>query len=504
MASTWAFEAQGPGSIPGGGARFLRLERKGGELSQLDLAIVLAAGEGTRMKSARAKVLHEIAGRSLLGHVLHAISPLQANQIRVVVGAAKDEVIAHLAQIAPKAQTIHQEVRGGTGHATKLALQDFTGTGAVLVCAGDTPLLTAQTLSDLLESHLATGSSATVLTTAMPDPTGYGRVIRDASGNLSQIVEEKDATELQKKTLEINSGVYIFAANDLRQALSKLSSNNAQKEEYLTDVIGILNAESKKVTAFLTEDHSEILGVNDRSQLSTCGFLMNARICEALMKSGVTIIDPMSTWIDVTAEIEVDVCIEPGTAIKGQTKIGKSAQIGPRTTLVDSQIGAEARVFESHCESSKIGFGAQVGPYTHLRSGTSLSDQVRVGSFVEIKNSRVGAGSKVPHLSYVGDATIGTETNIGAATVFVNYDGVDKHETVIGDHVRIGSDSMLVAPVTIGDGAYTAAGSVITEDVPAGALGIGRAKQSNILGWVSKKRKGTKSAEAAAKKEGQK
>ncbi|MEY3345384.1 MAG: hypothetical protein RLZZ581_178 [Actinomycetota bacterium] len=477
---------------------------KGGKLSKLDLAIVLAAGEGTRMKSSRAKVLHEIAGRSLLGHVLHALSPLQANEVRVVVGAAKDEVTNHLAQISPKAKTVFQEVRGGTGHATKLALESFSGAGAVLVCAGDTPLLTGQTLLDLLASHQSSGASATVLTAEMLDPSGYGRIIRDASNNLAQIVEEKDASQQQKQTLEINSGVYVFSAPDLIAALGKLTAHNAQKEEYLTDVIAILKSEGKLVSAFMTSDYTEVFGVNDREQLATCGFLMNARICEALMKSGVTIVDQMSTWIDVTAEIDVDVHIEPGTAIKGNTKIGKSAVVGPRTTLIDCQVGEAAKVFESHCQETVIGSAAQIGPYTHLRSGTVLSDQVRVGSFVEIKNSTIGAGSKLPHLSYVGDATIGSETNIGAATVFVNYDGVDKHKTVIGDHVRIGSDSMLVAPVTIGDGAYTAAGSVITEDVPAGALGIARAKQSNILGWVLSKRKGTKSAEAAAKKEGQK
>jgi bifunctional UDP-N-acetylglucosamine pyrophosphorylase/glucosamine-1-phosphate N-acetyltransferase len=477
---------------------------KGGKLSKLDLAIVLAAGEGTRMKSSRAKVLHEIAGRSLLGHVIHAIKPLAANQIRVVVGAAKQEVIEHLSQICPEAQTVYQEVRGGTGHATKLALKEFAGSGSVLICAGDTPLLTSKTLSELIAKHNQSGASATVLTTEMSDPTGYGRIVRDDQGNLLQIIEEKDATEIEKQTLEINSGVYVFSTPDLVVSLNKLTAHNAQKEEYLTDVIGILKSDKKQVATFKLSDFTEVFGVNDRAQLSTCGFLMNARICEALMTSGVTIVDPMSTWIDITAEIEVDVQIEPGSAIKGGTKIGKSAVIGPRTTLINSEVGAGARVFESHCEGTRIGNSALVGPFTHLRSGTTLSDHVRVGSFVEIKNSAIGHGSKVPHLSYVGDASIGSETNIGAATVFVNYDGVEKHNTVIGDHVRIGSDSMLIAPVTIGDGAYTAAGSVITEDVPAGALGIARSKQSNILGWVLKKRKGTKSADAAANREGQK
>ena len=473
-------------------------------MSQLDLAIVLAAGEGTRMKSTRAKVLHEIAGRSLLDHVLHAIAPLQAKEVRVVVGASKDEVIAHLKEVSPASRTVLQKVRGGTGHAVKLALENYSGSGSVLVCAGDTPLLTSETLTNLFKAHNSSKASATVLTTEMPDPSGYGRVIRDNDGNLAEIVEERDATESQKQTLEINSGVYIFDLDELRVALSHLSASNSQKEEYLTDVIAILKKSGKKVGAFASHDFTEILGINDRAQLSTSSFIMNARICDALMRSGVTIVDPMSTWIDMTAEIDIDVRIEPGTAIKGKCKIGKSAVIGPRTTLIHCNVGSNAHILESHCDSSAIGANAIVGPYSHLRSGTVLAGNVKVGSFVEIKNSTVGESSKVPHLSYVGDATIGTESNIGAATVIVNYDGVEKHQTTIGDHVRIGSDSMLVAPVTIGDGAYTAAGSVITEDVPPGALGMGRAKQTNILGWVLKKRKGTKSAEAAAKKEGSK
>jgi len=456
------------------------------------------------MKSTRAKVLHEISGRSFLGHVLHAIAPLQAKEVRVVVGASKDEVIAHLKEVSPASRTVLQEVRGGTGHAVKLALENYSGGGSVLVCAGDTPLLTSVTLTNLLNAHNTSKASATVLTTEMPDPSGYGRVIRDNDGTLAEIVEELDATESQKQTLEINSGVYIFDLDELRAALSQLSASNSQKEEYLTDVIAILKKSGKKVGAFSSHDYTEILGINDRSQLSTSSFIMNARICDALMRSGVTIVDPMSTWIDMTAEIDIDVRIESGTAIKGKCKVGKSAVIGPRTTLINCNVGKMAHIFESHCDSSAIGANAVVGPYSHLRSGTVLAGNVKVGSFVEIKNSTVGESSKVPHLSYVGDATIGTESNIGAATVIVNYDGVEKHQTTIGDHVRIGSDSMLVAPVTIGDGAYTAAGSVITEDVPPGALGMGRAKQTNILGWVLKKRKGTKSAEAAAKKEGSK
>lgn len=473
-------------------------------LSRLDLVIVLAAGEGTRMKSTTPKVLHQISGRSILAHVLSAISKLDSKEIRVVVGSGRDEVVRELNSVAPSAKSIHQEVRGGTGHATKLALEGAAKSGQVLVCAGDTPLLTSETLLELLKTHQASGGAATVLTTELPDPYGYGRIVHDASGELESIVEERDASEAIREISEINSGVYLFEIDALNGALAKISKSNSQGEEYLTDVISILKGEGKKVTTYRTDDFVEILGINDRAQLADVASLMRDRINDSLMRSGVTITDPASVWIDLDAEIDSDVHIEPGVAIRGRSRVESGAVIGPRTTLIDTEVGAGARVFESHCESSKIGARANVGPYSHLRGGTVLAEEVKVGSFVEMKNALVGEGSKVPHLSYVGDAKIGRETNIGAATIFVNYDGVEKHETKVGDHVRIGSDSMLIAPVSIGDGAYTAAGSVINEDVPAGALGIGRARQVNILGWVLKKRKGTKSAQAAEKKEGSK
>ena len=471
-------------------------------LSRLDLVIVLAAGEGTRMKSTTPKVLHQISGRSILAHVLGAISKLDSKEIRVVVGSGKDEVVRELSSVAPSAKSIHQEVRGGTGHATKLALEGAAKSGQVLVCAGDTPLLTGETLLELLKTHQASGAAATVLTTELPVPHGYGRIVYDASGELESIVEERDASEDIREISEINSGVYLFEIDALNGALAKISKSNSQGEEYLTDVISILKGEGKKVATYQTDDFVEILGINDRAQLADVSSLMRDRINDSLMRSGVTITDPASVWIDLDVEIESDVHIEPGVAIRGRSRVESGAVIGPRTTLIDTEVGAGARVFESHCESSKIGARANVGPYSHLRGGTVLAEEVKVGSFVEMKNALVGEGSKVPHLSYVGDAKIGRETNIGAATIFVNYDGVEKHETKVGDHVRIGSDSMLIAPVSIGDGAYTAAGSVINEDVPAGALGIGRARQVNILGWVLKKRKGTKSAQAAEKKEG--
>lgn len=472
-------------------------------LKRLDQVIVLAAGDGTRMKSTLPKVLHQIAGRSILSHVISAVSQLEANELKVVVGAGKELVVAEVNSIAPGATCIHQETRGGTGHAVRISLSEnklSESSGTALICAGDTPLLTAVTLERLIKAHNDSNAVATVLTAELPDPYGYGRIKRNSKDELIAIVEERDATSEEREILEINSGVYIFNVAELHKALSNVKSSNSQGEEYLTDVIGILKAEGKSVSTFLIEDFTEILGINDRAQLADISALMRDRINDALMRSGVTIIDPSTVWVELGVEIENDVQIEPGSYIGGNSRISSGSLIGPRTTLIDCEVGPGAKVFESHCESSKIGARAQVGPYTHLRNGTVLAEEVKVGSFVEMKNSKVGPNSKVPHLSYVGDAEIGTDTNIGAATVFVNYDGVSKHQTKIGDHVRIGSDSMLIAPVTIGDGAYTAAGSVINEDVPAGALGISRARQVNILGWVLKKRKGTKSAEAAAKR----
>ena len=463
----------------------------------LETVVILAAGEGTRMKSSTPKVLHPISGRSLVGHVIHAVSALSPKQVRVVVGAGREEVEAHLSEIAPHVTTVFQEKRGGTGHATQLALDGLQATGTILVLAGDTPMLTGASLAQLLEEHHAGGFTASVLTAEHPDPTGYGRIIRGDDDSLLRIVEERDADEIQRDILEVNSGVYAFDAVKLAGAIGKLKNNNSQGELYLTDVIEILRNEGGKIAAVLIEDFIEILGVNDRVQLAESAALLRDRINEDLMRAGVTIVDPLSTWVDSTATVANDVVLMPGTAISGKTTVATGAVIGPRTTLVDCTVGIGARVIESRATESIIGEGANVGPFTYLRPGTKLLPHSKVGAYVEMKNATLGEGSKVPHLSYVGDAVIGEGSNIGAATIFVNYDGVEKHYTVVGDHVRIGSDSMLVAPVTIGDGAYTAAGSVITEDVPPGAIGVGRAKQRNVIGWVLRKRPGTKSAEAA-------
>lgn len=467
----------------------------------VETVIILAAGDGTRMKSRQAKVLHSVAGRSLLGHVLAAVNHLNPEQIRIVVGSNRESVEEHIARISPLAHTVFQEKRSGTGHATQLALAESSPKGTVLVLAGDTPMLTGESLSLFLEAHNEGNFAASVLTAEHPDPTGYGRIIRDDSDEFLRIVEESDASEDQKFIVEINSGVYAFDGAKLVDAIGQITDSNSQGELYLTDVIGILKNSGDSIAAIMLDDFTEILGVNDRAQLAESAALLRDRINDQWMREGVTIIDPTTTWIDATARLSSDVTLHPGSAILGMTTVATGAVIGPRTTLTDCVVKEGAAVLESIATNSEIGEGAVVGPFTYLRSGSILGDSSKAGAFVEIKNSTIGASSKVPHLSYVGDATIGEGTNIGAATIFVNYDGVEKHHTTIGDHVRIGSDTMLVAPVSIGDGAYTAAGSVITEDVPAGAIGVGRAKQRNVIGWVMRKRAGTLSAKAAKAKE---
>lgn len=463
----------------------------------VETVIILAAGDGTRMKSSQAKVLHSVAGRSLLGHVLAAVAHLNPAQIRVVVGANRAGVEAHIAEIAPSATTIYQEKRGGTGHATQLALAGNTPRGTVLVLAGDTPMLTGQSLAAFLDAHSAGKFAASVLTAEHPEPSGYGRIIRDANDELLRIVEERDASEDEKFIFEINSGVYAFDGAKLAGAIGQITDSNSQGEFYLTDAIGILKNAGESIAAIMLEDFTEILGVNDRVQLAESAALLRDRINDHWMREGVTIIDPTTTWIDATATLAKDVTLHPGSAILGLTTIASGAVIGPRTTLTNCVVKEGASVLESIATDTVIGEASTVGPFTYLRSGTVLGDSAKAGAFVEMKNSTLGTGSKVPHLSYVGDATIGEGSNIGAATIFVNYDGVEKHHTTVGDHVRIGSDTMLVAPISIGDGAYTAAGSVITEDVPAGAIGVGRAKQRNVLDWVLRKRAGSKSAQAA-------
>jgi bifunctional UDP-N-acetylglucosamine pyrophosphorylase/glucosamine-1-phosphate N-acetyltransferase len=433
--------------------------------------------------------------------VLHALDAIDPENIKVVVGAGREMVEAHLEQIAPDAIAVFQAERNGTGHAVQIALEGVKGSGQVLILAGDTPMLSGETLKEFVAAHLAGGFSASVMTAEHPDPTGYGRIIRSNENLILKIVEEKDASDDEKLIFEVNAGVYLFDLESLTRTITKLKSNNAQGELYLTDVVELIRAGGGQVAPIVCEDFTETLGVNDRIQLAEAAAILRDRINQRHMQNGVSILDPTTTWIDDSVTIASDVTVLPGSWILGSTAIATGAVIGPRTTLQDCAVNSGAVVKESNCTASEIGANAVVGPFTYLRAGTVLANESKAGAFVEIKNSQIGIGSKVPHLSYIGDANIGEGTNIGAATIVVNYDGVTKHRTEIGDHVRIGSDTMLIAPVSVGDGAYTAAGSVITEDVPSGAIGVARSKQRNVLGWVLRKRPGTKSAKAAEKAE---
>lgn len=464
------------------------------------VVVVLAAGAGTRMRSSLAKVLHPIAGQPILSHVLNAAAALNADHTVVVVGHQRAAVMEYLANDHPGVITAVQETQNGTGDATAVGLAALSASGVkldsndtIVVLAGDIPLIRAETLQPLGQlSH-----DAVVVTSIFADPTGYGRIIR-SDKLVTAIVEEKDATDEQREILEINSGIYAIKHEQLVNHLANLSTDNAAAEKYLTDVIKAIADGGGEVLAVLA-DADDVMGVNDKEQLAQANGLLSDRIAQYWLQQGVTMIDPSSTWIDASVQLSADVVLYPNVYLEGQTKIAAGAVIGPDTVLQDCIIGEQAKVVSSRCISAKIDAGATVGPFSFLRPATHLEAGAKVGAFVEVKKSRIGKGSKVPHLSYVGDADIGEGSNIGAATVFVNYDGEAKHQTTIGDHVRIGSDTMLVAPVAIGDGAYTAAGSVITENVPPGAIAIARGRQRNILGWVLRKRVGSTSAAAAEK-----
>lgn len=426
------------------------------------------------MKSATPKVLHEIAGRSLVGHVVAASRELDPAHLVVVVGHAREKVAAHLAEIDPGVRTAVQYEQNGTGHAVRMALEELGGeiAGTVVVVCGDTPLLTGETLRQLARTHEADGNAVTVLTAEVPDSTGYGRIVRDAAtGAVTAIVEHKDATDAQRAIREINSGVFAFDGALLSDALGKVRTDNSQGEEYLTDVLGILREAGHRVGAAVGSDHRQILGINNRVQLAEARALLNARLLERAMLAGVTVVDPASTFVDVTVTFGQDAVVHPGTQLLGGTHVAEGAEVGPNTRLTDTRVGAGARVDNTVADSAVIGESATVGPFAYLRPGTNLGAKAKAGTYVEMKNATIGEGTKVPHLSYVGDATIGEYSNIGAASVFVNYDGEHKHHTTIGSHCKTGSDNMFVAPVTVGDGAYTAAGSVITKDVAGGCAG---------------------------------
>lgn len=476
---------------------------RSGVVTRPAAVFILAAGEGKRMRSATPKVLHQVAGRSLLGHVLEAAAALDPEHVVVVVGHGREAVVAHVEEIAPWALTVVQETQLGTGHAVRIAIADLAergislGEAPVVVLTGDTPLLTGSTLQTLLLTHREAAARATVLTARLSDPAGYGRVIRDEAQSVQRIVEHKDASDADLAVDEVNSGMYCFAPADLVRLLANVTTDNAQGEEYLTDVIGLLRDENAVVAASLCQSPDEILGVNDRYQLAQAAAVMRDRINEQWMRAGVAILDSATTWLDIDVELEPDVTILPNTTMTGPTSVARGARIGPGTTLASCEVGENTTVIHTWAQLAVIGADSAIGPYTYLRPGTVMGNHTKAGAFVEIKNTNVGDDAKVPHLSYVGDGDIGVGSNIGASTVFVNYDGVNKHRTVIGDHVRIGSDTMLVAPVTVGDGAYTAAGSVITEDVPPGAIAIARSEQRNVLDWVLRRRPGSPAAKAA-------
>ncbi|HEV7852927.1 MAG TPA: bifunctional UDP-N-acetylglucosamine diphosphorylase/glucosamine-1-phosphate N-acetyltransferase GlmU [Mycobacterium sp.] len=465
--------------------------------------LVLAAGAGTRMRSDIPKVLHTLAGRSMLAHVLHSIAKVAPQQLVVVLGHDRDRITPAVAELAEslgrQIDIAVQDEQHGTGHAVGCGLTalpaDFAGT--VVVTSGDVPLMDADTLAELIAAHSAATAAATVLTTTLPDPTGYGRVLRTQDGEVIGIVEEVDATRSQQAISEVNAGVYAFDIEVLRSALNRLRPHNAQQELYLTDVISIIRQDGLIVRAQHVDDAALVAGINDRVQLSELAAELNRRIVAAHQRAGVTVVDPASTWIDVDVTVGRDTVIQPGTQLLGTTRIGGRCEIGPDTTLTDVAVGEGASVVRTHGSVSAIGDGAVVGPFTYLRPGTVLGDVGKLGAFVETKNATLGAGTKVPHLTYVGDADIGEHSNIGASSVFVNYDGETKRRTTIGSHVRTGSDTMFVAPVTIGDGAYTGAGTVVRDDVPPGALAVSAGPQRNIEGWVERKRPGSKAAEAA-------
>ncbi|WP_312886730.1 bifunctional UDP-N-acetylglucosamine diphosphorylase/glucosamine-1-phosphate N-acetyltransferase GlmU [Actinocrinis puniceicyclus] len=462
--------------------------------------LILAAGEGKRMRSATPKVLHTLCGRTMLGHVVAAARELAPERLVVVVGHGREQVSAMLAETDAAALPVVQEVQHGTGHAVRIAMEAIAAQGAidgtVLVTYGDTPLLTAATLDALVTVHQETGNAVTVLTANVPDPTGYGRIVR-RDGAVERIVEQRDASPQQAAIREVNSGVYAFDAKLLAQGLSRLTTANAQGEEYLTDVLGILAGDGHRVGALTVADHHEILGANDRAQLAQLRRIFNARLTGHWMREGVTIVDPDTTWIDVQVALEPDVVLLPNTQLCGATRIAVGAEVGPNCTLTDTVVGSGARVTNATTEGAVIGEAATVGPYTYLRPGTRLGRKAKAGGFVEMKNAQVGDGSKVPHLSYVGDATIGEGCNIGAGTITANFDGVRKHHTRIGDHVFVGTDTVLIAPVQVADGAFVAAGSAITQCVPAGSLAVARGRQRNVEGWVERTRPDTKAARAA-------
>ncbi|GAA4396825.1 bifunctional UDP-N-acetylglucosamine diphosphorylase/glucosamine-1-phosphate N-acetyltransferase GlmU [Fodinibacter luteus] len=462
--------------------------------------IVLAAGEGTRMRSATPKVLHRIGGVPLVGHAIRAARATRAEHVGVVVRHDRERVVEQCAALDEGLVIADQDDVKGTGRAVECGLgalpADLSGT--VLVTYGDVPLLTGDTLVELTVAHTETGSAVSVVTAHIADPTGYGRVVRDADGRVERIVEHKDATPDERAITEINSGIYAFDADVLRAALAEVGTDNAQGERYLTDVVAIAHAAGHPVRAHVVDDLWQTEGVNDRVQLAALGRELNRRVCEAHMRAGVTIVDPATTWIDVDVSIGQDTTVLPGTQLLGATSIGRDAVVGPEVTLTDTEVGDGAQVTRAVANLATVGPGATVGPYSYLRPGTRLGARGKIGGFVETKNADIREGAKVPHLTYAGDVTIGEGANIGAGTVFANYDGVAKHHSTVGRHAFVGSHTVVVSPVEVADGAYVAAGTALTADVGPGQIAVARSRQRNVDGWVERARPGTATATAAA------
>jgi bifunctional UDP-N-acetylglucosamine pyrophosphorylase/glucosamine-1-phosphate N-acetyltransferase len=462
--------------------------------------IVLAAGQGTRMKSTLPKLMHPLAGLPVISHVLATARALDAAHVVTVLRHERERLAELVALDLPESLLVDQDEIPGTGRAVEQAVAalpaDFDGD--VLVISGDVPLLNAATLTNFIEAHRERSVAATVLSAFPADVTGYGRIIRSEDGTFDRIVEHKDASDDERAVDETNAGVYLFGLSELRDQLARVTTDNVQGEKYLTDVIGLLRAAGSEVRAVPVADAWLVAGINDRAQLSETAAKLNAVIVRGWQLAGVTVQDPATTWIDLKATLESDVTVLPGTQILGSTTVATGAIIGPDSTLLDCEIGEGAIVKRTDATLAVIGAGATVGPFAYLRPGTWLGADGKIGTFVETKNAVIGEGSKVPHLSYVGDATVGVHSNVGAGTIFANYDGVNKNPSVIGSHVRTGSHNVFVAPIRIGDGAYTGAGTVVRKDVPAGSLAINVAPQRNMVGWVETNRPGTDAATAAS------
>lgn len=446
--------------------------------------VVLAAGKGTRMKSNLPKVLHAVCGIPMVEHVLQALADLGVLQPILVVGHQAEQVQTHLANAHVRYALQHEQK--GTGHAVQQALPLLTDdVEHVLVLSGDTPLLTEKSLNAMLTSHVDSSAAITVASFHAPDPTGYGRIVRSKSGEFVSIVEQKDADPDTLAIQEVNGGLYCFQASALRRFLPELRPDNEQGELYLTDLIKMARDANQRVEAFTFSDGIELAGVNDRWQLAECAAVMRKRILRRHAESGVTIVDPASTYIDGRAALGRDVTVQPMTVIDGVTRVGERTEIGPNTRLIDCEVGSDCLIHMSHIARSKIGDRVRCGPFANLRPGTEIASDVKIGNFVEVKNSHLETGVSVSHLTYLGDADVGAYTNVGAGTITCNWDGFVKSRTTIGAGVFVGSNSTLVAPVNLGDGSFTAAGSVVTNDVPPDALAVGRSRQTNKEQWVN-------------------